>query len=152
MFSKIELLQICEVLQASFLICECKGTDFWHTHQIFGEEILEKFSGISLETGVTRWMPARCGVQKKSRNFALSGGGHARLCPLAGKSADLPVRRRAGNFMSNGANVGFTCVYAKFWGEYFAGLCWRTCFSRIWGQVANAEDWRAGAEAGFGSR
>ena len=38
----------------SFLICECKGTDFWHTHQIFGEEILEKFSGISLETVVTR--------------------------------------------------------------------------------------------------
>ena len=54
MFSKIELLQICEVLYASFLFCECKGTDFWHTHQIFGEEILEKFSGISLETGVTR--------------------------------------------------------------------------------------------------
>ena len=54
MFSKIELLQICEVLYASFLICECKGTDFWHTHQIFGEEILEKFSGISLETNVTR--------------------------------------------------------------------------------------------------
>ena len=54
MFSKIELLQICEVLYASFLICECKGTDFWHTRQIFGEEILEKFSGISLETGVTR--------------------------------------------------------------------------------------------------
>jgi len=48
-------------------------------------------------------MPARCGVQKKSRNFALSGGGHARLCPLTGKSADLPVCRRAGNFMSNGA-------------------------------------------------
>ena len=43
-------------------------------------------------------MPARCGVQKKSRNFALSGGGHDRLCPLAGKSADLPVRRRAGKF------------------------------------------------------
>ena len=43
-------------------------------------------------------MPARCGVQKKSRNFALSGGGHARLRPLAGKSADLPVRRRAGKF------------------------------------------------------
>ena len=43
-------------------------------------------------------MPARCGVQKKSRNFALSGGGHARLCPLAGKSADLPVSRRAGKF------------------------------------------------------
>jgi len=43
-------------------------------------------------------MPARCGVQKKSRNFALSGGGHARLCPLAGKSADLPGRRRAGKF------------------------------------------------------
>ena len=96
-------------------------------------------------------MPARCGVQKKSRNFALSGGGHARLCPLAGKSADLPVRRRTGNFMSNGANVGFTCVYAKFWGGYFAGLCCRTCFSRIWGQVANAEDWWTGAEAGGGS-
>ena len=43
-------------------------------------------------------MPARCGVQKKSRNFALSGGGHDRLCPLAGKSADLPGRRRAGKF------------------------------------------------------
>ena len=43
-------------------------------------------------------MPARCGVQKKSRNFALSGGGHDRLCPLAGKSAGLPVRRRAGKF------------------------------------------------------
>ena len=43
-------------------------------------------------------MPARCGVQKKSRNFALSGGGHARLCPLVGKSADLPGRRRAGKF------------------------------------------------------
>ena len=85
-------------------------------------------------------MPARCGVQKKSRNFALSGGGHARLCPLVGKSADLPVRRRAGIFMSNGANVGFTCVYAKFWGGYFAGLCCRTYFSRIWGQAANAED------------
>ena len=40
-------------------------------------------------------MPARCGVQKKSRNFALSGGGHDRLCPLVGKSAVLPVRRRA---------------------------------------------------------
>ena len=85
-------------------------------------------------------MPARCGVQKKSRNFALSGGGHARLRPLAGKSADLPGRRRAGIFMSNGANVGLTCVYAKFWGGYFAGLCCRTYFSRIWGQVANAED------------
>ena len=97
-------------------------------------------------------MPARCGVQKKSRNFALSGGGHGRLCPLAGKSADLPVRRRAGIFMSNGANVGFTCVYAKFWGGYFAGLCCRTCFSRIWGQAANAEDIRAGAEAGLGIR
>uniref|UniRef100_UPI004027086B hypothetical protein n=1 Tax=Prevotellamassilia timonensis TaxID=1852370 RepID=UPI004027086B len=47
--------------------------------------------------------PARCGVQKKSRNFALSGGGHDRLCPLVGKSADLPGRRRAGFFMSNGA-------------------------------------------------
>ena len=97
-------------------------------------------------------MPARCGVQKKSRNFALSGGGHDRLCPLAGKSADLPVRRRAGIFMSNGANVGLTCVYAKFWGGYFAGLCCRTCFSRICGQAANAEDIRAGAEAGLGSR
>ena len=43
-------------------------------------------------------MPARCGVQKKSRNFALSGGGHDRLCPLAGKSADLPVRRQVGKF------------------------------------------------------
>ena len=43
-------------------------------------------------------------------------------------------------FMSNGANVGFTCVYAKFWGGYFAGLCCRTCFSMIWGQAANAED------------
>ena len=43
-------------------------------------------------------MPARCGVQKKSRNFALSGGGHDRLCPLVGKSADLPGRRRAGKF------------------------------------------------------
>ncbi len=43
-------------------------------------------------------MPARCGVQKKSRNFALSGGGHDRLRPLVGKSADLPVRRRAGKF------------------------------------------------------
>ena len=43
-------------------------------------------------------MPARCGVQKKSRNFALSGGGHDRLYPLAGKSADLPGRRRAGEF------------------------------------------------------
>ena len=84
-------------------------------------------------------MPARCGVQKKSRNFALSGGGHDRLCPLAGKSAGLPVRRRAGIFMSNGANVGLTCVYAKFWGGYFAGLCCRTCFSMIWGQAANAE-------------
>ena len=97
-------------------------------------------------------MPARCGVQKKSRNFALSGGGHDRLCPLAGKSADLPVGRRAGIFMSNGANVGFTCVYAKFWGGYFAGLCCRTCFSRICGQAANAEDIRAGAEAGLGIR
>ena len=97
-------------------------------------------------------MPARCGVQKKSRNFALSGGGHDRLCPLVGKSADLPVGRRAGIFMSNGANVGFTCVYAKFWGGYFAGLCCRTCFSRIWGQAANAEDIRAGAEAELGSR
>ena len=85
-------------------------------------------------------MPVRCGVQKKSRIFALSGGGHDRLCPLAGKSAVLPVRRRAGIFMSNGANVGFTCVYAKSWGEYFTGLCCRTCFSMIWGQVANAED------------
>ena len=85
-------------------------------------------------------MPARCGVQKKSRNFALSGGGHGRLCPLAGKSAGLPVGWRAGIFMSNGANVGFTCVYAKFWGGYFAGLCCRTYFSRICGQVANAED------------
>ncbi|WP_444355361.1 hypothetical protein, partial [Prevotellamassilia timonensis] len=62
-------------------------------------------------------------VQKKSRNFALSGGGHDRLRPLAGKSAGLPGRRRAGFFMSKGANVGFTCVYAKFWGGYFAGLC-----------------------------
>ena len=97
-------------------------------------------------------MPARCGVQKKSRNFALSGGGHDRLCPLAGKSADLPVGWRAGNFMSNGANVGLTCVYAKFWGGYFAGLCCRTCFSRIWGQAANAEDIRAVAVAGIGSR
>ena len=97
-------------------------------------------------------MPARCGVQKKSRNFALSGGEHDQLCPLAGKSAGLPVRRRAGIFMSNGANVGLTCVYAKFWGGYFAGLCCRTCFSRIWGQAANAEDIRAGAEAGLGSR
>ncbi len=43
-------------------------------------------------------MPARCGVQKKSRNFALSGGGHDRLRPLVGKSADLPVGRRAGKF------------------------------------------------------
>ena len=43
-------------------------------------------------------MPARCGVQKKSRIIALSGGGHDRLCPLAGKSADLPGRRRAGKF------------------------------------------------------
>ena len=43
-------------------------------------------------------MPTRCGVQKKSRNFALSGGGHDRLCPLVGKSADLPGRRRAGKF------------------------------------------------------
>ena len=43
-------------------------------------------------------MPARCGVQKKSRNFALSGGGHDRLRPLVGKSADLPVSRRAGKF------------------------------------------------------
>ena len=43
-------------------------------------------------------MPARCGVQKKSRNFALSGGGYARLRPLVGKSADLPVGRRAGKF------------------------------------------------------
>ena len=43
-------------------------------------------------------MPARCGVQKKSRNFALSGGGHDRLCPLAGKSADLLVGKRAGKF------------------------------------------------------
>ena len=97
-------------------------------------------------------MPARCGMQKKSRNFALSGGGHDRLCPLAGKSADLPVGRRAGIFMSNGANVGLTCVYAKFWGGYFAGLCCRTCFSRIWGQAANAEDIRADAVAGFESR
>ena len=97
-------------------------------------------------------MPARCGVQKKSRNFALSGGGHARLRPLVGKSADLPVGRRAGIFISNGANVGLTCVYAKFWGGYFAGLCCRTCFSRIWGQVANAEDIRAVAVAGIGSR
>ena len=97
-------------------------------------------------------MPARCGVQKKSRNFALSGGGHDRLCPLAGKSAGLPVRRRAGFFMSNGANVGFTCVYAKFWSGYFAGLCCRTCFSMIWGQAANAEDIKAGAEEGRGSR
>ena len=54
MFSKIVLLQICEASWASFLICECKGTEFWHTDQIFGEEILEKFSGISLETDVTR--------------------------------------------------------------------------------------------------
>ena len=54
MFSKIVLLQICEALWASFLICECKGTEFWHTDQIFGEENLEKFSGISLETDVTR--------------------------------------------------------------------------------------------------
>ena len=68
-------------------------------------------------------MPARCGVQKKSRNFALSGGGHDRFCPLVGKSAVLPVRSRAGFFMSNGANVGFTCVYAKFWGGYFAKVC-----------------------------
>jgi hypothetical protein len=52
-------------------------------------------------------MPARCGVQKKSRNFALSGGGHDRLRPLAGKSADLPVGRRAGIFMSNGAITEF---------------------------------------------
>ena len=43
-------------------------------------------------------MPARCGVQKKSRNFALSGGGHDRLRPLVGKSADLPGRRRAEKF------------------------------------------------------
>ena len=43
-------------------------------------------------------MPARCGVQKKSRNFALSGGGHDRLRPMVGKSADLPARRRAGKF------------------------------------------------------
>ena len=97
-------------------------------------------------------MPARCGVQKKSRNFALSGGGHDRLCPLVGKSADLPVGRRAGIFMSNGANVGLTCVYAKSWGEYFAGLCCRTCFSRIWGQAADAEDIKAGAAAGLGCR
>ena len=68
-------------------------------------------------------MPARCGVQKKSRNFALSGGGHARLRPLAGKSADLPGRRRAGIFLSNGTNVGFTSVYAKFCGGYFAKVC-----------------------------
>ena len=54
--------------------------------------------------------------------------------------------------MSNGANVGLTCVYAKFWGGYFAGLCCRTCFSRICGQAANAEDIRAGAEAGLGIR
>ena len=60
---------------------------------------------------------------KKSRNFALSGGGHDQLCPLAGKSADLPVSRRAGIFMSNGANIGLTCVYAKLWGEYFAKVC-----------------------------
>ena len=62
-------------------------------------------------------------MQKKSRNFALSGGGHARLRPLVGKSADLPVGRRAGIFMSNGANVGLTCVYAKFWGGYFEKVC-----------------------------
>ncbi len=68
-------------------------------------------------------MPARCGVQKKSRNFALSGGGHDRLCLLVGKSAGLPVCWRAGIFMSNGANVGLTCVYAKFWGGYFAKVC-----------------------------
>ena len=43
-------------------------------------------------------MLTRCGVQKKSRNFALSGGGHNRLRPLAGKSADLPVRRQVGKF------------------------------------------------------
>ena len=68
-------------------------------------------------------MPARYGVQKKSRIFALSGDGHARLCPLVGKSADLPVGWRAGIFMSNGANVGLTCVYGKFWGGYFAKVC-----------------------------
>ena len=51
---KDRLLQICEASWASFLICECKGTEFWHTDQIFGEENLEKFSGISLETDVTR--------------------------------------------------------------------------------------------------
>ena len=72
--------------------------------------------------------------------------------PMVGKSADLPVGRRTGFFMSNGANVGFTCVYAKLWGGYFASLCCRTYFSRIWGQAANAEDIRAGAEAGRGSR
>ncbi|WP_337419073.1 hypothetical protein, partial [Prevotellamassilia timonensis] len=50
----------------------------------------------------------RCGVQKKSRNFALSGGGHGRLRPLAGKSADLPARRRAGKFyVQRGNNRNF---------------------------------------------
>ena len=55
-------------------------------------------------------------------------------------------------FVSNGANVGLTCVYAKFWGGYFAGLCCRTCFSMIWGQVADAEGIKAGAEEGLGCR
>ena len=43
-------------------------------------------------------MPARCGVQKKSRNFALSGGGHDRLRPMTGKRAGLPVCWRAEGF------------------------------------------------------
>ena len=43
-------------------------------------------------------MPARCGVQKKSRKFALSGGGQARLRPMAGKRAGLPAGGRAGKF------------------------------------------------------
>ena len=43
-------------------------------------------------------MPARCGVQKKSRNFALSGGGHTSLRPMAGKCAGLPVGWRAEGF------------------------------------------------------
>ena len=54
--------------------------------------------------------------------------------------------------MSNGANVGLTCVYAKSWGEYFAGLCCRTYFSRIWGQAADAEGIKAVAEVGLGCR
>ena len=81
-----------------FWFASAKVRTFGTHTKFLAKKFWRNFSGISLKTGVTRWMPARCGVQKKSRNFALSGGGHDRLCPLVGKSADLPAGRRAGKF------------------------------------------------------